>query len=599
MKYKNIIYIGTLSSIVSMSSCFDMNITPTDRASESNVWQSAILSEQAVTGVYNHLYEEYKDGNSGGWLDMWSSVMDIDANWTSSYNFLHATNSPSSDKGSLLQWRRAYKGILRANDVICNLPSVPDLEEAKKSRLISECKFLRSWWYYRINILYNGVPYYENPIKNIDEAKMARSTQNEIWNYLIEDLTECVNDENLPLKYSAGDSNYGRVTKGAVYALRGKIYMWMKEWQKAADDFQSVKDCGYSLFTSEGSESYKQLFKEKNEQCDEMIFSLQCIEEDDFATKKNKHFGNRCCPPTVNGLGLGWNNYIINPNFVDSYELKNGKKFNWDDIIPEYNSMPVNARMVYFLRNDLNSQERENMESQGADMSKYDATNNEERIKKAYENRDPRMNFSVIVPYSSFNGGVEGYPKDYVMRFPFRSYNGTNNDLKSDTSAKFYYLNRKFVGEGLENPYFYSSLDQPLIRYADVLLNWAEALNELNDLPGAISKVNEVRRRAGIQELGTNEYTQVSGKNDMHERIMNERHWELIGEDVIYFDEIRWGTWKDLKFGTDNQGITNGLRQIWGTPTYSYKWGGDHYWSLPIPYREIQMNPNMKQNPGW
>ena len=82
------------------------------------------------------------------------------------------------------------------------------------------------------------------------------------------------------------------------------------------------------------------------------------------------------------------------------------------------------------------------------------------------------------------------------MRYPFRSYT-TYGDLKTDTSLKFYYLNRKFVGEGLELPNIYSELDLPFIRYADVLLNWAEALNELNDLPGAISKVNEVRERAG------------------------------------------------------------------------------------------------------
>ena len=155
------------------------------------------------------------------------------------------------------------------------------------------------------------------------------------------------------------------------------------------------------------------------------------------------------------------------------------------------------------------------------------------------------------------------------------------------------------MGEGLELPNIYSELDLPFIRYADVLLNWAEALNELNDLPGAISKVNEVRERAGAQLLGTNEFTQVTGKTDMHQRIMNVRHWELIGEDVIYFDEIRWRTWKDLKFYKDKEGKMNGMTQIWGTRTNNYAWGGDHYWSLPIPAREMQMNPNMVQNPGW
>lgn len=589
-------YICLLLTIINFS-CVDLDISPKNRPTESNVWSSPILAEQTVAGVYNQLYVEYQDGQNG-WFDMWSSVMDIDANWTNSFNFLHATNSPSSEKGSLIQWQRSYKGILRANDVIANLPKVGGMEESKKSRLVSECKFLRSWWYYRINILYGGVPYYKDPIKNIDEAKLARSTKEEVFGYIINDLTDCINDENLPDKYNSGDPNYGHVTKGAAYALRGKVYMWLKQWQNAANDFQSVKDCGYSLYTASGANSYKDLFKEKNEQCDEMIFSLQCINELGFSSKKNLHFGNRCLPPDQTGNGRGWQNYMFNPDFVDSYENKDGSKFNWDDIIPGYNNMTTNQRMVYFLRDNLTNEEKSNMIMQGADMSQYKSNGNEERIKKAYENRDPRLGFTMMTPYSTYLGGIEGSEKVYTLRFPYRNY-ANAGDFRQNPVAKFYYVPRKFVGEGTEYPYAYSPLDLPYIRYADVLLSWAEALNELDDLPGAIEKVNEVRRRAGIQELGTNEHTQVADKDDMKKRIMNEKHWELAGEDIIYFDELRWKTWKELKFSTDKEGRVNGLKQVWGTPTYSYKWGGEHYWYLPIPYREIQMNPNMKQNEGW
>ena len=185
------------------------------------------------------------------------------------------------------------------------------------------------------------------------------------------------------------------------------------------------------------------------------------------------------------------------------------------------------------------------------------------------------------------------------MRFPYRSRGRGTQDIETDTNSKMYYLNRKFVGEGTETMTYYSEIDLPFIRYADVLLNWAEALNELNDIGGAVSKVNDVRNRAGVAPLNSNAYTTVNGKEDMHRRIMNERHWELVGEDVIYFDEIRWGTWKDLKFYTDKEGRMNGMRQVWGSPTYSYTWGGNNYWTLPIPAREIQMNPNMEQNEGW
>lgn len=72
------------------------------------------------------------------------------------------------------------------------------------------------------------------------------------------------------------------------------------------------------------------------------------------------------------------------------------------------------------------------------------------------------------------------------------------------------------------------------------------------------------------------------------------------------FGILRWGTWKDDKYFQFNAGSAanpvmeyNGLRQIWGQATDHYLWGGDHYNLWPIPLNEIQMNPNIQQNPGW
>ena len=167
----------------------------------------------------------------------------------------------------------------------------------------------------------------------------------------------------------------------------------------------------------------------------------------------------------------------------------------------------------------------------------------------------------------------------------------------------FYYLNRKFVTEGVgEGSQKGTGIDMPKIRYADVLLNLAEALNEQGKIDEAVTVVNQVRARAGAQLLNSNVPTTVMGQADMRERIRNERYWELLGEDLIYFAELRWKTWKDKKFATyDDNGkqVVNGLRQVWGQATYHYAWGGDHYWLYPIPYNETQMNPNMEQNPGW
>lgn len=577
------------------SSCVDMDLTPKNAPSENSVWSSATMAEQTVAGVYNRLYDDYQGTSDKGWFDMWTYMMDIDANWVGWYQFLTGANSSSTDWGSERYWKNYYGSIIRANDVIGNLPNVQGLDEAKKSRYISEVTFLRSWWYYRLNILYDGVPYYTEPIKNPDEANLPRSTQDEIWDYLIADLTSCIENPNLPDKYASSDSDYGHITKGACYALRGKIYMWKQDWQKAIDDFKAVGNCGYSLYTGSGAESYKQLFKLANERCDEMIFSIQCVDEDAYAHRKPQGFGNRVT------AGSDWNNYLPNPAFVDSYECVDGKPFNWNDFIPGYNEMSTNARMVYFLRDGMTEKERSDMAAAGADLSKYLETGNEARIRAAYENRDPRLQMSIITPYSTYLGGIAGFAQDYTMRFPYRgSDTGEPWDLRTDTNSKMYYLNRKFVPEGMEFVTMYSEVDLPQIRYADVLLSLAEALNELNGPTSeAIECVNQVRRRAGVAELNSNEYTQVTSQENLRERIMNEKHWELVGEDQVLFDEMRWRTWKDLKFYTDSHGQKNGLRQVWGTPTYTYTWGGDQYWSLPIPIREIQMNPNMQQTPGW
>lgn len=579
----------------SFSSCVDMDLYSKSSPSESSVWTNPTMAEQTVAGVYNRLYDDYQGTSDNGWFDMWTYMMDIDANWVGWYQFLTGANNSSTWWGSEAYWNQYYGSIIRANDVLGNLPKVENFDEIKRSRYLSEITFLRSWWYYRLNILYAGVPYYTEPIKSTTDANLARSTQDEIWDYLIADLTSCIENPNLPDKYSSSDANYGHITKGACYALRGKIYMWKKEWQKAIDDFKAVGNCGYSLFTDAGADSYKQLFKLANERCDEMIFSIQCVNEDAYAQRKPQGFGNRVT------AGSDWNNYLVNPGFVDSYECADGKTFNWDDYIPGYNEMSTDARMVYFLRDGLTEKERTDAEAAGADMSKYLENGNEARIKKAYENRDPRLQMSVITPYSTYLGGIVGFAQDYTMRFPYRgSDTGEPWDLRTDTNSKMYYLNRKFVPEGMEFVTMYSEVDLPQIRYAEVLLNLAEALNELNGPTAeAIECVNQVRRRAGAAELNSNAYTQVKDQNDLRNRIMNEKHWELIGEDQVFFDEMRWRTWKDLKFYTDKQGQMNGLRQVWGTPTYRYTWGGDKCWSLPIPIREIQMNPNMKQTPGW
>ena len=149
----------TMAAVVlvgmSTAGCVDMDLSPNGKPAEGNVWSTPTLAEQTIAGVYNQLYVDYSDV-ANGWFDIWSSTMDYGIGIAPTFNFLFATNSPSSVKGSSAPWQRFYKGIIKANDVIGNLPTVEGFDETKRSRYISECMFLRCWWYYRLNILYNG-----------------------------------------------------------------------------------------------------------------------------------------------------------------------------------------------------------------------------------------------------------------------------------------------------------------------------------------------------------------------------------------------------------------------------------------------------------
>jgi len=175
------------------------------------------MAEQTVTGLYNGLNHLYND-NYNMWFDCFSAVMDRDANWRN-FGMLFGNQTTSGDGPSWI-WHDNYKFIIRCNDVIANMPDVVGLPEAKKARLIAEAKFLRSYWYYELNLLFGGVPYYTEPIKNIEEAKGSRLSMTDLWNELIKDLTDCINEPNLPDKYNSGDNDYGHITKGAAYALR-------------------------------------------------------------------------------------------------------------------------------------------------------------------------------------------------------------------------------------------------------------------------------------------------------------------------------------------------------------------------------------------
>lgn len=581
MKNKNIKYtfwnkklmlVASLATAISVSSCDKdlLDTVPKTQVLTNNMWLTDNLTDQGVTGVYQNL-------RNGQMLYEYDTYVTLQGRDNSV--LMNGTATASSGIFSS-EWQNLYEGIHRANDAVYGLTNISPTEEVKKSRLLAEVKFLRAFYYYRLNQLYQGVPIYTEPIE-WNKVDKPRNTEDEVWNLIVQDLTDCINETNLPNRYEATNSNFGRISKSAAYALRGKVYMYRKEWQKAIDDFQKVKDLGHTLFGN-----YENLFKGENEKSPEIIFSIQNIALPGYGSNYQFRFGSR------SAFGSNWNTFLVHPDAVDRYQKKDGSPFNWNDYIPGYNAMDPVKREVFFLRNNLTATEIANMTKKGLDMSLYLPTSNEQRVMAAYVDRDPRLSSNVILPYSTFVGANGATDQVFTSRWPYRQEFGGVFDLRTDIVPNFYYYPRKFVYTGA-NPGIPNreagAYDYIVIRYADILLLWAEALNELHKSGEAVIKANEVRTRASVQPIRLG-----IGEDDLRKEIRDERPRELMCEGVIYFDELRWKTLKATSFYAGN-----GIKEVWGRVNSPYTWGGDHLFTWPVPQLERERNTNLTQNPGW
>lgn len=612
MKIKR--YIVAILLCGGLASCTDILETePYNQVAQDKMWTTENLTDMGMNGVYANLRNwgiyatsiDTKPTSNNNGMGQWG--YEILGPLGMSHNvadFLNGGLNPGS--GNVVNlWKRLYEGVHRANDAIANIPLKSPCSEEKKARLIAEAKFLRAFFYFRLNELWHGVPYYDVPI-TIYECIKGQETEEFIWEKVLEDLTACINEPNLPNI----DTKDERVTKGAAYALRGKVYMQQGKWAEAAADFEKVGQCGYELFTGD----YKALFTAANERCKEMIFSVQNIGTDNYGSISQKYLGTR------SAQGSGWGDHQITPYAVELYENADGTPFDWDAYIPGYTSLPLTAREIYFLRDTLKSDgtnyhpavsntvktRLEALEKAVPGITaKYLPYGNEARIRTAYNNRDPRLEKNVVTPYSQFRGtGLNSTEFTYTCRWPFVN-NATAlkdpsyvvGDFQPDYTATFLYFQRKFVYEGYSSTFAreYGDIDDPLIRYADVLLMWAEALVETNDLAGAMAKVKQVRDRVGMPTLSANFADQDKARN----YVRDERRREMLGEGGSYFDELRWGTLKETKYTKDAH-----CKQIWGIAGrgLDFRWP-DVYSETkmvwPIPRGEIEKNPNLTKTPGW
>lgn len=562
---KKILNLLALAAVLGTSTaCTDiLDTAPYDKLSSGTMWTTEESVDQGVIGVYYSLQRPFHGDKFIGANAMigYYGYDALGMAGQGEYGMQNLfTKSVNPSNGFFLKtWQWMYDGVHRANAAIAGIQNAP-INDAKKARLVAECKVLRAFFYDRLNILFGngglGVPLYTEPV-NPSECNKGQSTEQEVWAQVIQDLSDAIAEPNLPDNQIQGE---GRVSKGAAYALRGKAYLLTKEYDKAIADFAKVGDCGYKLFPN-----YRQLFKVANERCEEMILSVQYIEDPTgYGTGIQKY-----CAAFTQGAKDSrgcWGDLQVTPAVVNLYEEVDGqtvKKFAWEDYLSDWKKVTdmeaaeghTKYRKVFFIRDKyVNGQEihptvTKVIDTELAKLPKevqafYLPEGNEARLKAAYAHRDPRLAYNVVTPYANYLGVNSNSTAEewYTFRWPVAgkyyadqasAEPNANPNLPDsyyasgfmNAQAEFKYIHRKFIGEGLEyqrreqNP-----VDEPIIRYADVLLMWAEALVEKGDLSGAMSKVKEVRDRVGIPTMASSFSDQTTARN----YVRDERRREFV-----------------------------------------------------------------------
>lgn len=579
MKF-NSIYSIAMTGMLIFSSCESLDFTPADQMSGQTFWQTEDHARQAAIGMYSAMKEPWCFGLEFT-FDMCSDLADGTSPWA---DISRGNTFSSSSGGVQNHWQYLYELVHRANTVIRNVAAMP-ISQQTIDRVTGEAKFLRAMAYFRMLNCWGGVPYYDETC-NINEEfanlDSPRCTEDELRNHIISDLTDAI--EKLPVNWDAAD--LGRATKGAAYALRGKVYLFNRQWDKAIEDFEEIvynktNNYGYSLHPD-----YNELFRLYNgKHSPEMIFSIQSIDGNTagYALNIVGYFGNKST------MRLIASNCIVpSTTLVDMYENTDGSPFNWDDVFPGFNNADSQTRRRYMSV----------AIDQASDYVTSTLDCDTTKVMDAYRNRDPRLCLNVITPYSHYLGTDAGsvpMDKQFVLADPTKG--GAPMEAKAfirNSEGWNSYFWRKWIPtgnlDGYWGEYNRTPYEFPLIRLGDVILMLAEAYNETEATDKAILEVNKIRSRVGMPELNSGaSWLSVDGKEEMAERIRRERAFELVGEGQRYWDLRRWGLLEaSVKNATD----------IFGDLMYTRSYQKRHE-RWPIPLVEMDRNLNLVQNEGW
>jgi len=573
-RYSIIIWITALAVL---SGCYDLEKAPYDQLSSSTFWQTEEQCTQGLMGVYASL----KEDDFYGKLFLTDINSDIASGYDQYENLQLGTATPRTGFMNG-KWQNTYNTIQRANLVIRSISNA-EINEGAKVKMIGEARFLRALTYFHLLDYFGGVPLYDETTdleKDFNNLMKVRSSAEETREFILKDLNEAL-QSGLPAKWPA--DNYGRVTQSAVHALIGKVHLYNKNYKAAITSLEEVlnPEYGHSLHPD-----FAKLFTPEGNGSSEMIFAIinQGGTGQEYGMPIPWYAGSR------GSFKGGWNNTVPSTQLGDMYEYKDGRPFDWNELFPGYTTdNTVRERVMRTTVND-------------GGTTVLQLPEESEKIKEMYGQRDPRFNATVIAPYTNFPGWVSDAPKTLTFLFAKKEDGGTlalnekNGFMRNNRGGWETYFWRKFVPEGNWDGAItdrsHTPVNFPVIRLADVYLMLAEAYNEEGQTAKAVEYINKVRARVDMALINSGpSYLAANTKEEVFTRIFRERAFEFANEGLRDSDLRRWRISHTILNKVD-YGIT-------GKPLLTRKFNENRDYLWPIPAAEIEINKDLKQNPGW
>jgi hypothetical protein len=562
---------------------------------EHAIFSDSIYTVQYINSRYTNVDISYEpnrfSSNGSGGLESACDEAESATDPTKLHNIITTGALTPANVGTDV-WGPIYAQIRAINIFIRNEPSLPVKAESTKKYWDGQVRFLRAWYYAILLKHYGGIPIVGNTVFTADQTiDVPRSTYEQTVNYIISECDDIA--PNLPLNNLGAaptfspTPDYGRATRGAALALKARVLLYaaspltntsrsddanhlvsygntdLNRWKLAADAAQAVINLNQNSLYRASSPAFYQTFLTTTNP--ESVFAYYPP-----TTTPNNMFRETFCNPISRGTRYSATvSMFPSQEMVDAFGMQNGKAIT--DPTSGYPGIGNNM----------------------------------------YLNRDPRFYYTVL-----YNGALRA-ENGYATAQPVWTYTGVlasgNTNLNSvaidgiyqSNGTKTGYYCYKMCADGV-GP-LGQELNRPrnLIRYAEVLLNAAEATNEFSGPSAQIyAWIGDIRNRAGIAAGTDGLYGMKANmtQGEMRTFLQNERQVELAFEEHRFWDIRRWKI-APVTENADQHGmeITRA-----STGAYSYRVivikkhvFRDNMYFFPISQSELTKSPALIQNPGY